>query len=157
MNALHYTFCDMGSHRARRRPPADPPESQALQVVQNQPAVVEPPEPESDSRATPPPPSGLPPTPATPRYPGITEDNITPKHPDFLKKLDVFMTSRYHATTVATLLALVPGPNVPARDLQKMGTFRGYKASGKGKETSMYPPLVRHQLSSPSELYINIT
>lgn len=80
---------------------------------------------------------------ATPRYPGITADHITPKHPDFIEKLDTVMTLRYHEVSPSTflkeLLTVPGGKNLNAKQVRKLDMFRELNVE---KEHDMYPSLV---------------
>ena len=50
------------------------------------------------------------------------------------------MTPHYHQTSISTFQKLVPGSNIRAERLRKLGKFEEYNPSG--AEHDMYPPLV---------------
>ena len=100
--------------------------------------------PPSQWRFTSLPPSTRPETVATPRYPGITADQLTPKTPGYHTKVDNAMSLRYHAAPISAFQTFVPGSNLPAQKLRKLGKFVDYNPTG--SEHDMYPPLVRNVL-----------
>lgn len=109
----------------------------------------------------------------TPRRPGINVDQITPKHPDYCKKVDLVMAPRYHPVPVSVFQAeLLRGPNLGAREMRKLGNFKalldvlqkphkpkkepnqaGQETKKPAPETDIYPVLVRF----PDPPYVYVT
>ena len=150
MSAFPYFLCEftnMGSRRRRNRksrpapapaptptPAADPTETTTADSD-----LLVPPEKwiiESIS------PSDRPRVFGTPRRPGINADQITPKHPDYVNKVEKAMSLRYTAVSVSVFQKeFLKGPGIGARDLRRLGNFEQPTSA---TESDLYPVLVCH-------------
>ena len=137
VSQLPFDSAIMGSRRRNRANRApDPP---AEEAETPDPELLVPPERWVIGSVTP---SDRPVIVGTPRHPGLNADQITPKHPDYGKKIDDAMTLRYHPVSVNVFQSeLLKGHNLGAKALKQLGNIQ--KLVIPTKEFDMYPVLVR--------------